>query len=182
MDSDDISLPERCEKQLLCFSEDHDLSIVGTYIREFHTVPNDSLLIRKVPLTHAEIVKFARRRSPFNHPTVMFKASDVLRCGGYGTSGRKEDLELFPAMVNSGCNAKNIPEVLLHYRADSHNLSRRKNWQNCKDSILVIYKNYKRGYSSLGDFIFVSAVQLAFFLMPTPIARFFSDHFLRHKN
>ncbi len=179
MDSDDISFPDRCEKQLACFTQSPSLDIVGTYIVEFKDSPTDSRLVRKVPVEHSEIVKFAQRRSPFNHPTVMYKKSAVLRCGGYGKSTRKEDLQLFPAMVNRGFTAKNIPEVLLYYRAGTDNLLRRKSWSNCRESIEVIYKNYRKGYSKLSDLIIVAIVQFCFFLMPISIAKFFSNKFLR---
>lgn len=181
MDSDDISLPLRCEKQLECFWEDETLDIVGTYISEFEEDPQQVRTIRIVPETHDEILKFSRRRQPFNHPTVMYKKSAVLRCGGYGSARRKEDLYLFLAMLNNGCKAKNIAQSLLYYRADKQNLKRRKNWTNCKESIQAFYHNFRYGNSSLVDFCVVFLAELAFFVMPEGVAKVFSDCFLRKK-
>jgi len=181
MDSDDISLPTRCEQQLECFVKNPSLSIVGTYINEFIGEPSNVSTMRTVPEAHKDIVKFARRRSPFNHPTVMYKKSEVLRCGGYGGAKRKEDLYLFLSMVNNGCCTKNINEPLLLYRANSDNLKRRKTWVNCKESIQAFYQNYKSGYSDLLDLIVVVVAQVSFFLMPDFLAKVFSDIFLRKK-
>ena len=41
MDSDDISLPRRCEKELKLFLDNPELSIVGTNIDEFWDNPNE---------------------------------------------------------------------------------------------------------------------------------------------
>lgn len=179
MDSDDISLPERCKREIECFCVDPDLDIVGTYINEFSENPEEILSSRVVPCEHDEIVKFARRRSPFNHPTVMYKKSAVIRCGGYGGTKRKEDLCLFPAMVNSGCQARNIPEALLLYRSNKDNLKRRKNWVNCKEYVEVIYKNYLKGYSGLFDLIYVAVAQMVFFVIPAWLAQAISNKLLR---
>lgn len=179
MDSDDISLPERCRIQVECFEKDPGLDIVGTYINEFFDDPQNIQSSRIVPEKHEDIVAFARRRSPFNHPTVMYKKNAVVRCGGYGTTQRKEDLCLFPAMVNSGCKAMNIPQALLLYRSNADNLKRRKNWINCKEYIQVIYGNYKKGYSGLFDLAYVVAAQLTFFVLPTGAAKALSNKVLR---
>lgn len=179
MDSDDISLPERCEKQLKRFCNNSHLDIVSAYISEFEEEPSCIRTIREVPESYENILVFSRRRQPFNHPVVMYKKSAVLRCGGYGQAKRKEDLYLFLSMLNSGCFAENIPESLLCYRANVNNLKRRKSWINCKESIQAYYWNYCQGYSGLMDLLVVIMAQMMFFLLPDGIAQFFSDTFLR---
>src|SRR5690625_5107940 len=61
MDTDDISLPERCEKQVQAFNKDSELSIVGAMIDEFYDEPSNIVSSRNVPTNHEEIVKFMRR-------------------------------------------------------------------------------------------------------------------------
>ena len=82
MDADDISLPDRIEKQLRKFAEHEEISILSGAVAEFEKSPEQIIAHRRVPLTRAEITHFAKFRSPFNHPAVMFKKSDVLRLGG----------------------------------------------------------------------------------------------------
>ena len=155
MDADDISLPLRCEKLLKIFENDPTLSIAGTNIDEFEDDPKIITCCRVVPENDKEIKKYIRRRSPFNHPTVMFRKDEVLRCGGYGYLPRKQDLDLFSRMMNMGCNGYNIQESLLLFRADAENLKRRKSREYCKNTIYVARMNYKRGYISLSDLIYI---------------------------
>ena len=55
MDSDDIALPDRFEKQLRCFEEDKELSIVGGSITEFIDTPDNIVASRICPSTDKEI-------------------------------------------------------------------------------------------------------------------------------
>ena len=57
MDSDDICLPDRFEKQMRCFEEDPNLSIVGGMITEFEGEPENVFAKRILPLEDAEIKK-----------------------------------------------------------------------------------------------------------------------------
>lgn len=179
MDSDDISLPQRCEKELLEFEKDPELAIVGTNLDEFWDDPSDVKCSRIVPSEPEEIRKKIGRIQPFNHPTVMYKKSEVMRCGGYGKMKRKQDRDLFSRMINMGCKARNINESLLLFRSDANSYKRRKSWAYCKSTIDVTRAIYSRGHCSFGDLVYVTAGQLAFFLMPTPIMKFVSDKLLR---
>lgn len=181
MDTDDISLPERCEKQLKVFQKDKEVSIVGTQIDEFYGSIKNIIYSRNVPTKPKEILKFSKRRSPFNHPTVMYKRDDVWNVGGYGNSGRKEDLELFGRMLHKGYKGRNINESLLLYRSNEDNLKRRKSWNNCRDYIAVIYDFYKKGYSSLKDLLIVILGQLIMWLAPECIIKVLNKKFLRVK-
>lgn len=73
MDSDDIAYPNRCEKQLAVFDEHPEVSICSGIVEEFTTDPNTVDAKRVPPETNAEIVEFAKKRNPFNHPCVMYK-------------------------------------------------------------------------------------------------------------
>lgn len=95
MDSDDISLPDRCEKEINEFLKDRDLTICGSNIDEFY---GDLKAIQTsciVPSKPEEIARQIGRITPFNHPSVMYKKSAVVRCGGYGTLKRKQDRDPF---------------------------------------------------------------------------------------
>lgn len=181
MDSDDISLPERCEKELKLFEQDTNLVIVGTNIDEFWDNPKNIKCSRIVPSEPEEIKKRIGRIQPFNHPTVMYKKSEVVRCGGYGKMRRKQDRDLFSRMVNMGCKARNINESLLLFRSNADNYKRRKSWSYCKSTINVTYTIWKRGHCSFGDLVYVTVGQVVLFLAPMPIMRFLSDNILRKR-
>lgn len=181
MDADDISKPCRCEKQLRCFNLDPQYDIVGTQIEEFQCSINNVVSTRPVPLTHRDIVKFSKRRSPFNHPTVMYKKSAVEKVGGYDSYGRKEDLDLFIRMLNNNCKACNLDESLLYYRVGTDNIKRRKTWKNCKEYVAVMRKYYKKKYIGLFDLLYVIVGQVAMFILPLGIVKRLSNVFLRKR-
>ena len=118
MDTDDIAKPDRCEKQLKEFEKDSELSLLGSSVDEFYINPEYVVSRRIVPTTYKEIYEFAKRRSAFNHPTVMYKKNKVLELGGYKNLKRNQDVELFGRMLYSGLIAKNIEESLLFFRCD----------------------------------------------------------------
>ena len=55
MDTDDISKPDRCEKQLNVFEKNPELSIVGAYVDEFVENYDEIISTRTVPLSNDEI-------------------------------------------------------------------------------------------------------------------------------
>lgn len=179
MDTDDISLPDRCEKQLQVFSDNPDLSLLGTMIDEFYDNPSNIVSTRNVPTEHEEIVKFMRRRSPFNHPTVMFKKSEVIRCGGYGKFRRKQDLDLFSRMINNGCKTANINESLVLFRSNEQNFKRRRSWSYCKSYIDVQFAIWKRGHCSITDLLYVFLGQTAIFVSPMWLMKWLTKKYLR---
>lgn len=179
MDSDDISLPKRCEKELQLFERDPELVIVGTNIDEFWDDPSDIKCSRVVPSEPEEIKKRIGRIQPFNHPTVMYKKSEVIRCGGYGKMRRKQDRDLFSRMINMGCKARNINESLLLFRSNADNYKRRKSWSYCKSTIDVTYTIWKRGHCSFGDLAYVIIGQMVLFAAPMPVMKLISDNVLR---
>lgn len=179
MDADDISLPSRCEKLLDLFEKNPKLGLAGTNIDEFYDDPQNIVSSRKVPYDYESIRKFMRRRSPFNHPTVMFKKSEVVRCGGYGKMKRKQDFDLFARMLNMDCYALNINESLLLFRSNRDNYKRRRSWEYCKSYIDVALVNYKRGYCSIVDLAYIIVGQLTLHFAPMWLMKKLSDRLLR---
>lgn len=181
MDSDDICLATRCEEQLKLFDNDKELAIVGTFVDEFDTNSENIISTREVPVTNSEIYKFAKRRSPFNHPTVMYKKSKVLANGGYADLRRNQDVDLFGRMLHSGCKAANINKSLLLFRSNANLMKRRRNWENTSLYIKVIYNFWRMGFSSIVDLAIVTAAQLIVFILPIKLQKLLYDKFLRRK-
>lgn len=179
MDSDDISLPERCEKQLRRFGCKKNLCVVGGQINEFSNKIDNVVSQRKVPCKYSDIQKFSKRRSPFNHPTVMYKKSIILKMGGYPIVNRKEDLKLFLNLVFQGYLCENLEEVLVLYRANEENLQRRRNLVNCREYISIMYQYFREGNISAVDFIYVFLGQVSLYIFPSKVCKFLSNIFLR---
>ena len=179
MDTDDIAKPYRCEKQLAEFEKNSSLDLLGSSVDEFHTTPDEVVSRRVVPTKHEDIYNFAKRRSAFNHPTVMYKKSKVLAVGGYGDLRRNQDVDLFGRMLFSGCIAANIEESLLYFRSNDSLAKRRKSWENTKSYIDTIKKFWKMGYSSFGDYVIIAVAQTGMFLMPVKLQHWVYKKFLR---
>ncbi len=114
MDSDDIAYADRCEKQLAVFNTHPEVSICSGIVEEFTTDPNVVDAKRVPPETNAEIVEFAKKRNPFNHPCVMYKKSAVEAVGSYQDFYLLEDYYLWLRMLMAGYQGYNIQEPLLH--------------------------------------------------------------------
>lgn len=179
MDGDDISKPTRCEEELMLFETSDDIDIVGTFIDEFIDDPTNIVSRRIVPTQNDDIYKFAKRRSPFNHPTVMYKKSTVLKNNGYSDLRRNQDVDLFGRMLYNGAKAANINKPLLLFRTNNDLLKRRRNWENTKLYIRVIYSFWKMGFSSFSDLFVVTVGQMIMFIVPLKLQRFLYNKILR---
>ncbi len=117
MDSDDISHPERFEKQIAYIEANPDTDVVGTDIAEFYLNPNEqNLRVRACPESHDKIVAMAKKRNPMNHVTVCIKKDSLLQCGGYENLLLLEDYYLWLKMIAAGYVLKNINESLVYVR------------------------------------------------------------------
>ncbi|MBQ2969068.1 MAG: glycosyltransferase [Bacteroidaceae bacterium] len=132
MDSDDICMPGRFEKQLACFEQDPDLSIVGGTISEFIDTPDNVVGHRVCPLTDVEIKEYMKSRCGFNHMTVMFRKSEVLRVGNYQDWFWNEDYYLWLRMLLAGCKFANLPDTLVNVRVGRDMYARRGGWRYFK--------------------------------------------------
>ena len=179
MDTDDCSKPERCEKQLARFLEKPYLSIVGSHIDEFVDDISNVISQRIVPTTSDDIYNFAKKRSAFNHPTVMYSKTAVLENNGYSDLKRNQDVDLFGRMQFEGYKAENIDEALLWFRSSDELAKRRKSWQNTWSYIATIRKFWKMGYSSFADYVMVGIAQTGMYLMRVKVQNFVYKKFLR---
>lgn len=179
MDSDDIALPERCELSMYLLAKHPGVDMLGAYISEFDSDTGREIAVKKTPAGNSAIRKYARRRNPFNNPTLVYKKSLVEKIGGYSTVRRCEDYDLVVRMLMAGAVGRNIPKVLVRYRVTEGNYARRRNWANTKSFIAVRWKFCKAGFSSPWDFAVTTAAQLLMFLLPSSLTGNFYKRLLR---
>ncbi len=183
MDSDDISTPKRCEKQLAVFAE-KDAAIVGGNIAEFTEeisfgeTPR-AARVRKVPETNEEIRQFARRRNPFNHPSVMLRRSAVQKAGGYKDCKGFEDYYLWVRMLGMGMTGYNIQEILVYMRTDAGMYERRGSLSYAFLGLRARWRIHRTGYSGIADFLVSAGGQIAMSLVPVRLRTYFYGKFLR---
>lgn len=155
MDSDDIAPTYRCELQLNKFREDPELAIIGGAIDEFEGTPFNVISHKSMPEEHEEVLRYARIRNPFNHPTVMFRRSVVLAVGGYPDNSLHEDYALWGNMLMSGVKCCNLPETLCFMRVDDGLYDRRGGWPYLRLAIKLRWQLYKSGLYTMWSFLWV---------------------------
>lgn len=117
MDSDDISDPQRFEKQLAYVEAHPEIDVLGTDIAEFNKDPATEEMRKRVcPANHADIVNMGKKRSPMNHVTVCMKRTALVGCGGYETLLLLEDYYLWLKMIVQGYTLANLNESLVYVR------------------------------------------------------------------
>lgn len=125
MDSDDICLPNRFEKQLAYLEAHPEVDIVGGQMTEFIDTPDNIIGRRDVPLTNEEIYNYMKSRCALNHVTAMFRKEAVLKAGNYQDWFWNEDYYLWVRMMKAGCKFANIPDVAVNVRSGADQYARR---------------------------------------------------------
>lgn len=125
MDADDLSVPDRFEKQLAMFAEHPDLDVVGGDITEFIGEPENIIGRRTVPECDDDIKQYMKTRCAMNHVTVMFKNSSLNKAGGYIDWYYNEDYYLWLRMMLAGMKFGNVPDVLVNVRVGEEMYQRR---------------------------------------------------------
>lgn len=179
MDSDDIAYPDRCEKQINVFNTHPEVSICSGAVEEFTTDPEIVDTRRVPPETNAEIVEFAKKRNPFNHPCVMYKKSAVEASGLYQDFYLLEDYYLWLRMLMAGYQGYNIQEPLLHMRAGSDMYLRRAGWKYAKTQAKLFKFMRDSGFIGNGQYIQSCVIRSESALAPNWLRKLVFEKVLR---
>ena len=179
MDSDDISIQNRCEKQLKIFKENPNMDIVGSNIAEFIDNIDNIQAYRILPEQDNEIKKYARRRNPFGHPSIMFKKSKVLEAGNYRSYYLCEDYDMWIRMIQKNAHCYNIQKILVYMRIGEDFYRRRGGIKYLKSILKFKKEQYRNGFYSKKDYIISSGSHIFMCLMPNCIREFFYKKLLR---
>lgn len=136
MDADDVSLPDRIEKQLEFLIKNPEIDVVGGAIEEIDSNGNSRNKVVKYPLTHSECKRFFRYRDPLAHPATFFRSSYFDKAKGYRNEYRKnQDTMLwFDGFLND-CQFSNLPDVILKFRVNDSFYSRRDGYKRAKQML-----------------------------------------------
>jgi glycosyltransferase involved in cell wall biosynthesis len=183
MDADDLSEKNRFFKQINFLNVHSNIDVLGCAVEEFLNQPHDSGIVRKMPVTHNEIIKFSKLRSPVNHPSCIFRKSKVLLAGNYNTENRMEDYWLFVRMLAVGCVFHNLDECLYSFRVGENMdmLRRRSGYKYAKEDFRFAIMAKKINYFSLMDTLKFILVKVPIRLMPLPVISMIYRRFLRSK-
>lgn len=150
MDADDISMPNRLEKQLSYLINNKDVDVVGGAIEEIDENGNSRGKIIYYPESPKECYEFFARRNPHAHPAVMFRKSffDKAGCKYRPEYRQNQDTMLWLDGMKKGTKHANIQDIVLKFRfTNSLFKNRRNGWNFAKkqleDRIMI---NKELGY------------------------------------
>ncbi len=166
MDSDDISKPDRFEKQIKIFQDHRELAVVGGWIDEFSTNPETPSFIRKVPEKQEQIERRLKRQCPLNHVSVMFKKEEIIDVGGYQPLYYQEDYWLWCRLIAQKKKIYNIQEVLVDVRGGDDLIGRRGGMRYLKSEITLQKRMLELGLINPGSFFFNILVRTIVRLSP----------------
>lgn len=177
MDADDISMPDRIEKQLDFMKKNPNIDICGTYIEEF----GDGIEYSKIvtyPLTHNRMLNFFKKRVPIAHVSAIFKYSYFEKAGFYKTDGHfnNGDTLMWLDGFVSGCKFANVKYIGVKVRVSQDFFGRRGGWKKTTSDFknrMTVNKSLHYGYSA-----YFYAVAVAFVnLMPSILKKYAYKYF-----
>lgn len=140
MDSDDIAMPIRLEKQIAFLEANPAIGMVGGNLQR---IDSDSKPIHVgvagVPLPHALIALWFIIGNAINHPTIMIRRELMDLVGGYDPDYRKgSDRDLFIRLLGQHkIRIVNLPDILIHYRQHERQVSARQDRASPAKSLLT---------------------------------------------
>jgi len=144
MDSDDISKPDRIEKQLnYLIYNNYDL--IGSYIEKIDAA-SKPFGISKVPSNSKKIIHLLPYATVAFHPTWLGKENIFKELKYNSIFSTTQDYDFLNRMIAKGYKVSNIEEVLLQYRFTYNSISEKKSFFQINFHYLI---NLKRKNSDL---------------------------------
>lgn len=143
MDDDDISYPDRLEKQMKFLDTHSNISFVSSSV----DIYNGNEIIERRILNEFPKKKELVWNSPFIHPATMFRAQDLYSVNGYRVAKetlRGQDYDLFMRMYGQGFIGANLIEPVYLYTENENTVKRRTFKARVGE-----YKIRKYGYKSM---------------------------------
>ncbi len=123
MDADDISLPDRFQKQKIFLDQHPDVGVLGTNAQRIDEQGNIIKYLYKIYDTTSVIKWSFLFGNPMLHPTILMRKDCFLQVGGYSSDVLySQDYNLWVKMMEI-TNFRNLSEILLLYRVHLSNIS-----------------------------------------------------------
>lgn len=165
MDTDDIAMPTRFEKQIAFMQQNPDIAASSAQIEEWNTELTQKLDRRTLPTEPLAVARFAKRRSPLSHPASIFRKSAVLEVGGYPSLRKAQDCALWVLLLVKGYKLANLPDMLLKMRTGDELLNRR-GWSYFKQELQLLKFQKNIGFLSTFDYLVNATLRAALRLAP----------------
>lgn len=120
MDGDDISLPDRLEKEVEYLETHPQISVVGGQI-DIIDEKGETISHRAYPTGGLKLWLFSCLRNPLAHPTIVMRRELIDK--GYRYNEKlemSEDLDLWLRLMNDGYKIANLNDTILKYRIQAN--------------------------------------------------------------
>lgn len=167
MDDDDISVPNRLQLQYDHMESHPEVQALGGQITGWSQDLTKCYLKKNLPTDYKTLSSFAHRRCPFNHPTVMFRKSTILKVGAYPKM-HPEDYLLWVKLIQSGYIIENLPNVLVQMRLEKA-IKNRRGLTVLPGEINLFKELHSLGFISKTQFITNVFIRVILRTLPSPI-------------
>lgn len=178
MDSDDIALPDRFEKQVRVLEENRNVDLLGGYIAEYDEKMEKMITLRKVPLEMPEIKKYIKSQCPTNHMTIIIKKEALIKCGNYRDM-KMEDYDVCIRMLKNGYTIKNIDEVLCNVRTGKPMYKRRSGVKQIRNVIKIEKELLEYKIINKFEFIYNIIIRSIFAMIPANLKKIIYVNIIR---
>lgn len=170
MDADDISMPERFEKQIEFMEAHPETGCLGTWAIEINS-DGSEYYRKQMPETHEGCWKQFMIRDCMIHPTVMFRRSYIEKAGLYSLDTYfGEDTMMWAQGFAAGCKFANVPEYLFKFRLNDDFFNRRRGWKHAKGILTLRWKVNKMLHYPVKAYLYAIAYAVAK-MMPTKVLK-----------
>ena len=159
MDTDDIAVSDRFEKQYRYMQEHSEIAACGGWLEEYGTY-----------------------RNPLNHMTVMFRRSEVLSAGNYEHFPLLEDYYLWSRMLAAGGTFYNFPCVLVRMRTNDGVYGRRGGADYFRQYCSLRKKQRELGLLKPREYVTALALTAGMTLQPAWIRKIMYRRVLRKQS
>jgi hypothetical protein len=122
MDADDISFPDRLERQVEFLDRHPRVALLGSAVVRIDELGRQ-IKRSECPTSHPEIVQALTRYNCFTHPTVMLRRDMLAAVGGYREAYRQaQDYDLW-LRLSERYEVANLADPLLYYRVYASQVS-----------------------------------------------------------
>ncbi len=121
MDADDLSRPDRLQRQVEFLDHHPAIAVVGSRVRIFPVATCTAGMARYQDWLNSlqgsqELERDLFVESPLVHPSVTFRRAEVLAAGGYREGRGPEDYDLWLRLWERGGRFGKVPRTLLFWR------------------------------------------------------------------
>ena len=169
-DADDVSYPDRFEKQLALFNSNDSLVLVGGNCDDVYEDGSTGIWGYSTPEELHKIVFF---KTPFAHSTVMMRTDVCRALGGYDERYKtSQDMEFWMRFAEKGTLAMVETPILLR-RIVRGSISTRRRWRQFYDALRARWV-HNAGSDRLRA-LYIAVRGLVIGLLPPAFIRFLKD-------